>query len=200
MTPQIREKTAKTAVFRHRWQAWRVVRAIAAVRQRPRTPRNRRCSFAFFETFLWHVNKKQRAEVIFRLSRPVSCKNQENGSGKRWSLHAPLKAEKAEKAADWIFFFSLELPTEPSHLCSWTRVNRVRSITGTYTPWDPNDPVCEVTWAKESFRLFGWASPVITFVALPLYDFFFVLLSFFLSRSPQNQHPDVFSLPILVGS
>ena len=36
--------------------------------------------------------KKQRAEVIFRLSRPVSCKNQENGSGKRWSLHAPLKA------------------------------------------------------------------------------------------------------------
>ena len=91
MTPQSREKTAKTAVFRHRWQAWKVVRSIAAVRQRPRTPRNRRCSFAFFETFLWHFNKKQRAAVIFRLSRPVSCKNQENGSGKRWSLHAPLK-------------------------------------------------------------------------------------------------------------
>ena len=91
MTPQSREKTAKTAVFRHRWPAWKVVRSIAAVRQRPRTPRNRRCSFAFFETFLWHFNKKQRAEVIFRLSRPVSCKNQENGSGKRWSLHAPLK-------------------------------------------------------------------------------------------------------------
>ena len=92
MTPQSREKTAKTAVFRHRWQAWKVVRSIAAVRQRPRTPRNRRCSFAFFETFLWHFNKKQRAEVIFRLSRPVWCKNQENGSGKRWSLHAPLKS------------------------------------------------------------------------------------------------------------
>ena len=91
MTPQSRGKTAKTAVFRHRWQAWKVVPSIAAVRQRPRTPRNRRCSFAFFETFLWHFNKKQRAEVIFRLSRPVSCKNQENGSGKRWSLHAPLK-------------------------------------------------------------------------------------------------------------
>ena len=91
MTPQSREKTAKTAVFRHRWQAWKVVRSIAAVRQRQRTPRNWRCSFAFFETFLWHFNKKQRAEVIFRLSRPVSCKNQENGSGKRWSLHAPLK-------------------------------------------------------------------------------------------------------------
>ena len=91
MTPQSREKTAKTAVFRHRWQAWKVVRSIAAVRQRPRTPRNWRCSFAFFEIFLWHFNKKQRAEVIFRLSRPVSCKNQENGSGKRWSLHAPLK-------------------------------------------------------------------------------------------------------------
>ena len=91
MTPQSREKTAKTAVFRHRWQAWKVVRSIAAVRQRPRTPRNWRCSLAFFETFLWHFNKKQRAEVIFRLSRLVSCKNQENGSGKRWSLHAPLK-------------------------------------------------------------------------------------------------------------
>ena len=47
--------------------------------------------FAFFESFLWHFNKKQRAEVIIRLSRPVSCKNQENGSGKQWSLHAPLK-------------------------------------------------------------------------------------------------------------
>ena len=87
MTPQSREKTAKTAVFRHRWRAWKVVRSIAAVRQRPRTPRNWRCSFAFFETFLWHFNKKQRAEVIFRLSRPVSCKNQENGSGKRWSCN-----------------------------------------------------------------------------------------------------------------
>ena len=93
MTPQSREKTAKTAVFRHRWQAWKIVRSIAAVRQRPRTPRNWRCSFAFFESFLWHFNKKRRAEVIFRLSRPVSCKNQENGSGKQWSLHAPLKLE-----------------------------------------------------------------------------------------------------------
>ena len=57
MTPQIREETAKTAVFRQRWQAWKVVRSIAAVRQRPRTPRNWRCSFAFFESFLWHFNK-----------------------------------------------------------------------------------------------------------------------------------------------
>ena len=93
MTPQIREKTAKTAVFRQRWQAWKVVQSIAAVRQRPRTPQNRRCSFAFFESFLWHFNKKQHAEVIFRLSRPVLCKNQENGSGKQWSLHAPLKSK-----------------------------------------------------------------------------------------------------------
>ena len=91
MTPQIREETAKTAVFRQRWQAWKVVRSIAAVRQRPRTPRNWRCSFAFIESILWHFNKKQHAEVIFRLSRSVLCKNQENGSGKQWSLHAPLK-------------------------------------------------------------------------------------------------------------
>ena len=65
---------------------------IAAVRQSPRMPWNWWCSFAFFESFLWHFIKKQRAEVIFRLSRPVSCKNQENGSGKQWSLHASLKA------------------------------------------------------------------------------------------------------------
>ena len=87
---QIREETAKTAVFRQRWQAWKVVRSIAAARQRPRTPRNWRCSFAFIESFLWQFNKKQHAEVIFRLSRPALCKNQENGSGKQWSLHAPL--------------------------------------------------------------------------------------------------------------
>ena len=91
MTPQSREKPAKTAAFRHRWEAWKVVRSMAAVRQRPRPPRNWRCSFTFFASFLWHFNKKQRAEVIFRLSRPVSCKNQENGSGKQWSLHASLK-------------------------------------------------------------------------------------------------------------
>ena len=65
MTPQSREKTAKTAVFRHRWQAWKVVRSIAAVRQRPRTPpRNWRCSFAFS-----------------RLSFDISIKN----SVQRWS-------------------------------------------------------------------------------------------------------------------
>ena len=90
MTPQSREKNCENGRFRQRWQAWKVVRSIAAVRRRPRTQRKQRCSFAFFESFLWHFNKKQRAEVIFRLSRPVSCKNQENGSGKQWSLHAPL--------------------------------------------------------------------------------------------------------------
>ena len=97
MTPQIRKETAKTAVFRQLWQAWKVVRSIAAVRQRPRTPRNWRCSFAFFESFLWHFNKKQHAEVIFRLSRPVLCKNQENGSGKQWSLHAPLNCDRQKR-------------------------------------------------------------------------------------------------------
>ena len=40
--------------------------------------------------FLWHFNEKQRAELIFKLSRHVSCKNQENGDGKQWALHAPL--------------------------------------------------------------------------------------------------------------
>ena len=54
--------------------------------------------------------KKQREEVIFRLSRPVSCKNQENGSGKRWSLHAPLKfnlarAIELSETADFLYNF-----------------------------------------------------------------------------------------------
>ena len=44
--PQRREKTAKTAVFQRK-----VVRSIAAVPQRPRTPPKWRCSFAFFESF-----------------------------------------------------------------------------------------------------------------------------------------------------
>ena len=55
--PKPRKKTAKAAVFRQRWQAWKVVRSIAALGQRPRMPRNCRCSFAFFESFLWHFNK-----------------------------------------------------------------------------------------------------------------------------------------------
>ena len=97
MTPQSRGKSAKTAVFRHRWQAWQVVRSIAAVRQRPKTPRNWRCSFTFFESFFWHFNEKQRGEVIFRHSRPVSCKNQENGAGKQWSVHAPLKLPRVNQ-------------------------------------------------------------------------------------------------------
>ena len=81
MTPWSREKNSEDGPFRLRWQAWKVVRSIAAVRQRPKTPRNWRCSFAFFESFLWHFNEKQRAEVFFRLSRPNSCKNQEMALG-----------------------------------------------------------------------------------------------------------------------
>ena len=53
--------------------------------------------FRIFRDFLWHFNKKQRAEVIFRLSRPVSCKNQENDSRKQWSLHAPLNSKPCNK-------------------------------------------------------------------------------------------------------
>ena len=56
--------------------------------------------FRFFESFLWHFNKKQRAEVGLQLSRPVSWKNQENGSWKHWSLHAPLNL-RGKTAALW---------------------------------------------------------------------------------------------------
>ena len=81
--PKAEKKNAKTSVFRHRWQAWKVVRSITAVRQRRRTPSNWRCSFAFFESFLWHFNERQHAEMIFRRSRLFLCKNQENGTGKQ---------------------------------------------------------------------------------------------------------------------
>ena len=81
MRPGRQEITVKTAVFQLRWEAktW-VVQSIAAVRQRPRTPRNWRCSFAFIVSFLWHFNEKHLAEVIFRCKAYFS-KNQENGIG-----------------------------------------------------------------------------------------------------------------------
>ena len=144
MTPQSRGKTAKTAVFRHRWQAWQVVRSIAAVRQRPRTPRNWRCSFTFFQSFLWHFNEKQRGEVIFRHPRPISCKNQENGAGKQWSVHAPLNKafytrlpfQMPKKKLFFVQSFSETMngsflnlwQRDPEHLCGliWLRC---------YHPW-----------------------------------------------------------------
>ena len=97
--PKAEKKNCETAVFRHRWQAWKVVRSIAAVRQRPRMPRNRQCSFAFFESFLWHFNKKQRAEVIFRLSRPVLSKkknkNRKTAQGSNDLSPLPLNDQEA---------------------------------------------------------------------------------------------------------
>ena len=103
MTPQIREETAKTAVFdsadRHeKLYGWS--RLYASAQGRHETG-GVLFNFAFFESFLWHFNKKQYAEVIFRLSRPVLCKNQENGSGKQWSLHAPLKGGRQVVCAAW---------------------------------------------------------------------------------------------------
>ena len=92
MTTQSREKTAKTAVFRHRRQAWKVVRSIAAVRQRPRTPRNWRCFFCFFSSLSFDISMKNSVQ---RWSSDIQglfrVKIRENGAGKQWSLHAPLK-------------------------------------------------------------------------------------------------------------
>ena len=71
-TPRSREKTAKTAFFRHRWQAWKVVRSIGAVRQRPRTPRNWRCSFAFFESCEFQPNPSRS---VWHHPRALSVQN-----------------------------------------------------------------------------------------------------------------------------
>ena len=58
MTPQIREETGKTTVFRQRWQAWKVVRSIAAVRQRPRTPTKLAVFFRFFSSLSFDISIK----------------------------------------------------------------------------------------------------------------------------------------------
>ena len=110
MTPQSREKTAKTAVFRHRWQAWKVVRSIAAVRQRPRTPWNWRCSFAFFG-----------------LSFDISIKN----SVQRWSsdFRGLFRVNIRKMAQE-----SNDLSTLPLNncLCSlWRRKNQQLDLTKT---------------------------------------------------------------------
>ena len=73
MTPQSREKTAKKAAF------FDTAGRHAKLYDRGCTPAPKDATklavfFRFFESFLWHFNKKQRAKVIFSLSRPVRVK------------------------------------------------------------------------------------------------------------------------------
>ena len=105
MRPGPQEKPTKTTVFRHHWQAWKVVRSIAAVCQRPRTPRNWLAFlFRFFVSFLWHANENSLQRWSSGLNSRFSVKLRKtalgsndlstlplNGAGKQWSLHAPLK-------------------------------------------------------------------------------------------------------------
>ena len=94
--PKAEKKTAKTAVFRHRWQAWKVVRSIAAELQRPRTPRNCWCSFAFFES---------------SSSFDISIKN----SVQRWSSDFQglfRVVEKSGKLGEWMCQNAREMATE----------------------------------------------------------------------------------------
>ena len=52
----------------------------------------------FFESFLWHFNKKQRAEMIFRLSRLVWCKkNRKMARGSNDLSTLPLKGNLTQK-------------------------------------------------------------------------------------------------------
>ena len=43
--------------------------------------------------------------MIFRFWRPVSCKNQENGWGKQWSLHSPFKFWRFDQGCPRFFFY-----------------------------------------------------------------------------------------------
>ena len=109
MTPQIREEIAKTAVFRHRWQAWKVVRSIAAVRQRPRTPRNWRCSLAFsslsFDISI--KNSMQRRSSDFQGLFCVKIRKMAQGSNDLSTL--PLMADT--KRPRWYVPNHLSEPT-----------------------------------------------------------------------------------------
>ena len=49
-----------TTSFQHRWQPWRAVRTIAAVRQRPRALQNARSWFASLVFFLWHFIERKK--------------------------------------------------------------------------------------------------------------------------------------------
>ena len=93
MTPQSREKNCETAIFRHRSDTDRHEklygrsRLYASAQGRHETVG----VLSLFSSLSFDISiKKQRAEEIFRFSRPVSCKKQENGSGKQRSLLAPL--------------------------------------------------------------------------------------------------------------
>ena len=48
--------------------------------------------FRFFRVFPLTFQWKTACKVTFRLSRPVSCKNQENGAGNQWSLQATINS------------------------------------------------------------------------------------------------------------
>ena len=65
MTPQSRGKTAKTAVFRHRWQAWQVVRSIAAVRHSPASAEGRHETggvLSLFSSLSFDISMKNSVE------------------------------------------------------------------------------------------------------------------------------------------
>ena len=88
MTPQSREKTTKTAVFDVADMHEKLCsqsRLYASAQGRHETGG----VLLLFPslTFQW----KTACRGDLQTSRPVSCKNQENGAGKQWSLHAPLK-------------------------------------------------------------------------------------------------------------
>ena len=68
-TPNLRNHH-KTAVYRHPWDAWKVVLLFGIVRLLKRTPRNWPCSFAFFGFFIWLFKEKPRAEEKRRLPFP----------------------------------------------------------------------------------------------------------------------------------
>ena len=86
-------QSSKLSLIPDRHDKSQVVRSIAAVRQR-KDATKLVVFFRFFHAFpatcQWQTACKSDLRVLIQL-RSAFSKNQENGAGKQWSLHAPSK-------------------------------------------------------------------------------------------------------------
>ena len=96
--------------------------------------------------------------MIFRLSKPGLCKNQENGSGKQWSLHAPLKFRKKlrtyeilpnEENTGYYFWFEWGLPVIKPQIMN--KYQQLWTTCGMYVVKWESTTIDLWIWDKSSF-------------------------------------------------
>ena len=84
MRPQIREKNCENGRFSTALTGMKSCTVDRGCTPAPKDATKLAVFLSLFSSLSFDISiKKQHAEVIFRLSRPVLCKNQENGSGKQ---------------------------------------------------------------------------------------------------------------------